>query len=121
MEPAVERQQKQRKVDTAEVRRIPRQIARRAFEQGLGANMVAGRMVMKGDGHLDQPLNKSFFLGGIDGTPHVLPDLVSFKKLSVVEVLDSLVEAPKIHASFCHMTTGCSPKKIQDFIGDFEV
>jgi hypothetical protein len=91
-EPSGERLRKPRKVDTAEVGRIPRQITSRAPQQRLRAHVIARRMVMKGDGNLDQALNESFFSGGVDGPPDVFPDLMSFEKLSAIEVPDSLPE-----------------------------
>ncbi|HST10464.1 MAG TPA: hypothetical protein VLL05_08795 [Terriglobales bacterium] len=65
-------------------RRVCREIPVGPLQQRPAANPVPPRIVMKGDRHLDQPLQKlAFRLRG--RAPDILQDLVGFKEMGGVE------------------------------------
>jgi hypothetical protein len=82
--PLVEGMNKRRQIHFLMMRGIGREIAAGALEQRAAAHQVAAGMVVQGDGHLDQALQKlAFRFGG--GAPDIFQDLVGFKETVLLE------------------------------------
>src|SRR5208337_1870889 len=118
MAPTGEGLQQRLQVDSVSVRGILFEIAHRASQHGAHADIVLGGMMVKGDGNLNQSLEKLLF-SQRRVPPNLFQNLVSGKELGAIEELNSTQQAMGAHTVLTQerVVAGCAHEKQQRKIG----
>jgi hypothetical protein len=94
--PGIERVANGCQVESAVPRGVGAEISPGAFEHRTASDEVPLRVVVQSHRYLDQALEK-LALGLRRGAPDILKDLVSLKKLTVVEEMNAVLKGVRRH------------------------